>query len=459
MMRLCQLQAKKRKNENMSSGNIYRRLMEAAVPLLIGDILQQLYNMTDTIIIGRFLGSQAFAAAGISSTVMNLFTFIIAGFCTGISIVFANAYGQADFSTFRKETYLTIVPGGMLAMFFGLTGLMLVRPILQLLQTPVELLNYAQDYLTVILAGMPAVYFYNLGAALLRSVGKFSTALMFLIGAVSFNIVADCFLIEVFQWGIRGAAIATVASQTVSAAGCFFYIKKNYSYLLFGKKECVIQKSLVKKTLSYGLVSALHQSSLYLGKAMVQRSVNEIGIYAVSAFTASTRIEDFVNAFGSSMSQSVSIFTAQNYGAGSLIRVKNGVRSGMIITVLLSLFSSVVLFFGAGLLMQLVLAVSTGREFEAGFSYLQTIACFYVFCFIGNVFVGYFRGIGKVERPFLGTTLHISIRVILSFLLTPLWGLSAVAVATGVGWIAVVIFQGVAYKICGRKVFAKPFEL
>ena len=105
---------------------------------------------------------------------------------------------------------------------------------------------------------------------------------------------------------------------------------------------------------------------------MVQRSVNEIGIYAVSAFTASTRIEDFVNAFGSSMSQSVSIFTAQNYGAGSLIRVKNGVRSGMIITVLLSLFSSVVLFFGAGLLMQLVLAASTGREFEAGFSYLPS---------------------------------------------------------------------------------------
>lgn len=129
----------------------------------------------------------------------------------------------------------------------------------------------------------------------------------------------------------------------------------------------------------------------------------------------------------------------------------------MILTVLLSLLSSAVLFFGAGPLIQLVLAASTGREFEAGFSYLQMIAFFYVFCFVGNVFVGYFRGIGKVELPFLGTTLHISIRVVLSFLLTPLWGLSAVAVATGVGWIVVVIFQGIAYKICGRKVFAKSF--
>lgn len=438
-------------NERLLTGNIPAALASAAVPLLLGDILQQFYNTIDAFIIGRYMGNEAFAAVGVDSTVMNLFVFILVGFCSGISVIFANAYGAGDTRTFRQEVYLTVLPGGAVVVGFSLLAFAFTTPILRLLQTPDGVLSYAQSYLRIITLGLPTTYFYNLGAALLRGIGRFQSAVVFLSVSVALNLVGDYLLVAVVPLGIAGAAYATVFAQLVSAVLCFVYVKKNCRELLFTREDCTINKALVRKTMEFGSAAAMHQSSLYLGKMLIQGIVDSIGLYAITAFTAATRIEGFVNAFGSSICQSCSVFTAQNVGVGAQDRVKRGLRAGMLLALAVNAVTAGGMFFFAAPLIRVLLASPTAEEIAAGVAYLKIVAVFYALCFIGNVFVGYYRGIGQAFLPFLGTTLHISVRVLVSWMLADRLGLSAVGIATGIGWTVVVVFHTSAYFVLQRR--------
>lgn len=443
-------------NQQLITGSIPAALASAAVPLLLGDILQQFYNTIDAFIIGRYMGSEAFAAVGVDSTVMNLFVFIIVGFCSGISIIFANAYGGQDVKTFRQEVYITLVPGGAASVLLGLLAFALTTPILRALQTPESALGYAQVYLRIITLGLPATYLYNLGAALLRAVGRFKAAVAFLAVSVLLNLVGDWLLVAVIPVGIAGAAYATVFAQLFSAAMCFLYIGRTSGELLYGRGDWQLNKSLARKTLEFGSAAALHQSSLYIGKMLVQGIVDGIGLYAITAFTAATRIEGFVNAFGSSICQSCAVFTAQNMGVGAHERVKKGFWAGMRLALCVDAATAGVMYFFASPLIRVLLASPTAEEITAGVQYLKIVAVFYVFCFIGNVFVGYYRGIGQAFLPFAGTTLHISARVALSWLLARRMGLGAVALATGAGWVLVAVFDTAAYIYLTRRQSKEP---
>lgn len=445
----------KQQNEQMISGSIPSALAAAAVPLLFGDILQQFYNTIDAFIIGRYMGSEAFAAVGVDSTVMNLFMFIIVGFCSGISIIFATTYGAEDIKSFREEVYLTSVHGGVVVVVFSLLAFALTTPILRLLQTPESALGYAQTYLRIVTLGLPTTYYYNLGAALLRAIGRFREAVLFLGVSVAINLVGDWLLVAVIPLGIAGAAYATVGAQLISAVACFAFVKKNHYELLFTKEECHLNRSLVRKTFEFGSAAAMHQSSLYIGKMLVQGIVDSIGLYAITAFTAATRIESFVNSFGSSICQSCSVFTAQNVGVGAHKRVKQGFRVGMLFALIVNAVTAGAMFFFASPLIRVLLSDPTAEEIAAGTAYLKIVAVFYIFCFIGNVYVGYYRGIGQALLPFAGTTLHITVRVVLSWVLTQRLGLSAVGVATGIGWVVVAGFHTVAYWVLQRKEIAE----
>ena len=232
-------------------------------------------------------------------------------------------------------------------MFFGLTGLMLVRPILQLLQTPVELLNYAQDYLTVILAGMPAVYFYNLGAALLRSVGKFSTALMFLIGAVSFNIVADCFLIEVFQWGIRGAAIATVAAQGLSVVLVYWKMIREDTVYRVDWRAIRIDRHYLRQIIAIGLPSGIQNAVVSLSNVVVQSNINSFGEIAMAGCGAYSKLDGFALLPSGSFSLALSTFVSQNIGAKEYERAKKGAAFGLVATMVISELAGAFIYFAA----------------------------------------------------------------------------------------------------------------
>lgn len=425
-------------NKTLLEGNISRQLIVLAIPLLVGNILQQLYNAADSLIVGHFLGTDAFASVGISGTVMNLFIFILNGFCMGLSIIFSRLYGAGESKRFREEVFVAIGYGTLATILLGGLFMTATGAILRLIGTPGELIPYARAYLFVILAGLPFTYFYNLFSGILRSIGNTRAALYFLAIAIAANVILDCLFIAGFHAGTAGAAAATVLSQLLSAICCFFYIKIQYPDLLCRREDFGLHLELLSQTLRFGITSALQESSLYIGKILVQGAVNTLGTPGIAAYTATMRIEGLANSFGDSCANAMSVLISQNLGAGNRDRVRGGLVHGLRLNVCLAVILSALMFVGSAAGIRLFLSDSDALPLAHGVSYLKTVSFFYILCFTGCSFVGYFRGTGRLHVPFLCTTIHITLRVILSYLLVDRLGLSAIAVATGLGWLLAV---------------------
>ena len=302
------------------------------------------------------------------------------------------------------------------------------------IKTPVALTGYVSAYLYIILASLPAAFLYNLYGALLRSVGRANAALAVLAGAVTVNLALDVWFVAGLGLGIAGAAWATAASQTVSAVLCIVYLRRAMPETMITRADCRVDAELLRRTAHYGFVTALHQSSLYIGKLLVQGAVNTGGTELISAYTATTRIEGFANSFGDSGAAATSVLAAQNYGAGKHERVEETFRKSLAVMLLMGLLSSAVMYVTAAPLTAFMLGTGSGAAFENAAAYMRTVALFYVLCYTGNTFAGYFDGIGRVSVPFIGAAGHIALRALLSWLWVDALGLRAVALATGIGW-------------------------
>ena len=411
----------------LTQGSIPQQLIWLTLPLICGNILQQLYNTVDAFIIGRFLGSTAFGAVGVAGTVMNLFIFILSGCCTGIAVLFAQCYGSRDLAAFRREGFQALVFGLSVTVVLGLGGLTLLEPLLALIQTPENIEHLVTEYLTVIFLGLPVTFLYNLGSAALRAAGNTLAALFPLMAATALNVGLDILFVGGFSMGIAGAAVATVLAQGFAALLALGYLRWRMPQLLFGREDLHLDWDMLRRTASFGLVSALQQSAVYIGKLLVQGAVNSMGNEAINAYTAATRIEGFANSFGDSGAEAVSVFVAQNTGAGEKKRVKRGFFTGMALMIALGLTMSLIMFVGARASMALMLGE--------------------VMCFIGSAYVGLYRGIGWVSVPVIGSSLQITIRVILAYALADSWGVAGVALATGIGWSAIITYQTVLYRV------------
>ncbi|WP_455500502.1 MATE family efflux transporter [Gemmiger sp.] len=436
--------------QELTQGSLPRRLAALAMPLALGNILQEFYNTADAFVIGRFAGQDEFAAIGVAGTVMNLFLFVLVGCCTGFSVLFARAYGQNDRDALHRQETAALAAGFLCtAVLMGL-GFGGMQPLLTLLQTPQSLQGYVAVYLRRIFAGLPAAFLYNLFSALLRSSGDTRAALAVLAASVAANLALDFLFVAGLSGGIAGAAAATVLTQVFSALVCYGYLRRAHKELLLSKADLRIDFPHLCTMLQFGLVTGLHQCSLYLGKMLVQGAVNTAGTEVIAAYTAATRIEGFANSVGSSTSSATSILTAQNFGAGKTDRVKGTFRCSICCTAALGAVSAVGMFALAPYAVPLLLGSHEGIAFAQGVRYLRMVSLFYVLCFTGNTFTGYYDGIGKVMLPFLGALGHISIRVVLSWLLFPYLGLNAVAVATGIGWLCGNLFWAVCLKPAAR---------
>ncbi len=438
-------------SNDLLHGKIKKEIFILAMPLFLGCLLQQLYNTVDSLIVGRFLGTGAFASTGVSGTVMNLFIFVLNGFCVGSSILFGQKFGAGKTKEFRQSVFTALSAGIVLTILFSILSIALLRPILHLIQTPDELIAYCVSYLRIILLGLILTYLYNLFSAVLRSIGNTKAALVFLIIAAILNIILDLLFIVVFQMGVAGAAVATVISQGISAVLCIIFIKHKYSEFLFTKEDIGIYPVLLSQALKLGLVSALHQSSLYLGKMLVQGAVNSLGTSCIAAFTATSRIEGLLGSLADSFSQSISIHISQNFGAHNTERVYKALRKGMSLLHLLYIILIPATFVFAKPLIDLFLNGADTFALSEGVKYLRLVAPFYILCFSGYSYVGYFRGTGRIIVPLFTTTLQLTCRVVFSYLLVGKLGLSAVAYATGIGWTALFITYSTMYLKFKRK--------
>lgn len=426
-------------------GKIKIEIFKLALPLFFGCLLQQLYNTVDSLVVGHFLGTIAFASTGVSGTVMNLFIFLLNGFCVGSSILFGQKFGAGKPKEFRESVFTALSAGVVLTIVLSILSISLLRPILKLIQTPDELIGYCSSYLKIILGGLILTYLYNLFSALLRSIGNTRASLVFLFIATVLNIILDILFIAVFNMGVSGAAAATVIAQGISALCCLIFIKSKYNEYIFSKNEIGFYPELLSQALKLGLVSALHQSSLYLGKMLVQGAVNSIGTSAIAAFTATSRIEGFLGSVADSFSQSISIHISQNYGAGNTERVYKALRKGMSLLHLLFIILLPLVFIFARGLIDLFLNGADPAALAMGVKYLRLISPFYILCFSGYSYVGFYRGTGRLTVPLFSTTLQITTRVVFSYILVSKLGLPAVAWATGAGWILVFSSYSIIY--------------
>ncbi len=245
----------KTRTHDLTAGSIPQHMLRLAAPLILGNILQQLYNAVDAFILGRCAGGLEFAAVGIAGSVMNLFLFMITGACTGVSVIFAQLFGANDLETFRREHFLSLVFGLLCTLACSAIGFLCLPLLLRVIQTPQELTGYVTAYLTVILISLPAAFVYNLYGALLRAIGRATAALMALAVAVTANVGLDVLFVAHFGWGIAGAAWATAASQAVSAVICMLYLRRGTPQLLFARSGCRMDAPLLRRTARYSFVT------------------------------------------------------------------------------------------------------------------------------------------------------------------------------------------------------------
>lgn len=430
--------------KTLTEGSILSYMLTLSLPLMLGNLLQQFYNTVDAFVLGRFAGPEAFAAIGIASSIMNLFLFAVAGACTGLSVLFSQFYGAGEMARFRQEHYLTLCVGLPLSLGLGGIGILCLPKLLVVIQTPTSLTEPVKEYLILVLAALPASYLYNLYSALLRSIGRADISLLALAGAVGVNLFLDVLLVS-HGYGIFGAALATAIAQVFSFLLCLGYLLWKQPDTVFRRCDRKLDRTLLKKNGHFAFVAGLHQSSLYIGKLIVQGAVNTGGTELITAYTATTRLEGFVNSFGDSGAAATSVITAQNLGAQKLNRVQKTFHVSLWFLLLLGLFCSVVMYATSNIAVSFLMETKEGSALLCAQQYMRWIALFYPLCFTGNTFAGYFDGCGKVSIPFCGAVTHISLRAVLSWLFVSKYGLNAVAVATGIGWILVNLIWTVFY--------------
>ena len=443
---------------HLTSGRIAPQLLRLCLPLLAASALQQLYNIINSLVVTYYLGSSAFSALGVAESVMNLFIYVITGACMGASVLIAQFFGEENYPRLRQQLYVSAVLIGGCSILAIILGQVFLSPLLQLIQTPAELMADVTVYLRVILAGMIFTFTYNYLAATLRALGDTKAALLFLFISLGYNLCAAWLLVGVLKMGIMGTALATASAQLLSSVLCVIYIKKHRPFLRVGREDMRMDPVLIRRTSSYAAVVALQQSSLYLGKLLVQSSVNAISLVStapISAFTAATRLENFLLAFGSSGCEALAIFIAQNKGAGQHDRALRGLKLGLVMMVAMGLCFTLLLRLAAAPLSAIFLE-PTDPGTALCISYLQLISYFYLLAFAGNTFIGWFRGTGRMNIPFVGTTIQIVIRVTGTYLLAGTMGLGAVALATGVGWTVIVCFHSSMFLLERKNIWPRP---
>lgn len=439
--------AAKKQDRSLTEGSLMRHLIYLAIPMVFGNILQEFYNTIDAFVVGRYAGEAEFAAIGIAGSVMNLFLFIIVGCCTGFSILFAQAYGQNDMKELRRQHFSGLLAGALVTVILMAVGGLGMNLLLKLLKTPADLQGFVSTYLIFIFLSLPAVLFYNLFASLLRSAGDTKAALYVLAAAVGMNLVLDIIFVALCHQGIKGAAVATAMTQVFSAVAAYIYLRCTHREMLLTREDCRIIGHRVSRSLMFGLTTGLHHCSIYLGKIMVQGVVNTGGTEIIAAYTAATRIEGFANSFGSSGSTATSILTAQNHGAGLEARVRATYKDSLLLLGAMGLASTAFMLISAPQTIGFMLGTHEGLAYTEAIRYFRTVALFYLFCFVGNTFTGHFNGEGRVSLPFIGALGHISFRVIGSYLMFGHLGLTAVALATGIGWLGACIYWLIKIKL------------
>ena len=411
-----------------------------ALPIAIGNLFQIFYSLADTRIVGQYLGETALAAVGATSSLNNMIIGFLMGMTNGFAIIVSRYYGAKDEKNIRKSVAATFVLGIVMAIVLTFFSVVFLRQILGALNTPSELMDGAYNYFRIILLGMIAAMLYNVCAGLFRAIGDSITPLVFLIISSFMNIGLDLLFVSRLNFGVEGAAAATVLSQIISFAACLIYMIKKYTILHFGMAELRLEKDMVKAMFGIGCSMGFMNSLINLGSVALQGAINSLkDANYIVAHTAARKITEIFmlpfTVFGSTMAT----FCGQNLGANKPDRIKKGLRQTIIITWIWCAGVVVMSYTVVPYMVQMITATKVQMVIDTASLYLRVNTILYfvtaVICILRNAM----QGIGDSITPVISSSLELLCKVLIAFLLTPYFGYWAIILSEPVSWVIMVI--------------------
>ena len=439
---------------NLTEGGITGTLLKFTLPMMAGALLQQCYNIADTLIVGQFVGPEALAAVGSAYTLMVFLCSILLGLSLGSSTVFSQQYGAGNLEALRHSSYVSFTLILSITVLLNVVAFLALDPILRFLQVPSEVYPLMHDYLWIIFWGILFTFIYNFYAALLRAVGDSVTPLWFLSLSVVLNILLDLLFILSLHWGIQGAAAATVIAQGSAAIGIAVYTYRKRPELRIHRQDIYFDRATVKEITAFSTLTCVQQSVMNLGILLVQGLVNSFGTVVMAAFAAAVKIDAFAYMPVQEFGNAFSTFVAQNFGAHKRQRIRRGIRQALLISCLFSLTVSLLIFLFAEPLMLIFVKPYETEILRIGAQYLRIEGAFYALIGILFLLYGYYRSLRMPGMSVILTVLSLGTRVALSYALAamPAVGVTGIWWSIPIGWFIADLVGIVYYKMSATRV-------
>lgn len=425
---------------DLTQGNTLKRILSFCLPLMTGQIFQQLYNMVDSVIVGRFAGTAELSAVGSTGALSFMVIGFVLGLCTGFSIPISHAFGEKVFSKLRafyiNSIYLTVFLSAVLT----LITVILTGRILKAMNTPDDIYNLAYDYISIVFYGLTATFFYNLFACVMRSLGDSRTPLILLIISSALNIILDLLFVISFKMAVRGVAIATVMAQSFSAVLAFIIIRKKFDILRLEKGEARPDIRKCGHLLFNGLPMALQVSVTATGSIMLQSAVNRLGSTVIAAVTVASKIQLMLVLPSESIGITMATFCGQNVGACRIDRIKDGMVKAVMVGLVYSLFAMSIAGFFGNELAALFVSKSQTQVINYVVRFLNTCIWFYPILSVLFTLRNAIQGMGYSFPAMFAGVFELAARGIMGFIFIPVYGYSAVCIAHPMAWSAAVVF-------------------
>ena len=422
---------------NLTEGNITKAIIIFAIPMIIGNFLQQFYNIVDTIIVGKFIGSSALAGVGSSYTFMIFITSIILGLCMGSGALFSIEFGNKNIDKLKLDIFISFVLIGILSIFINIFVFIFIDEIILFMKVPDEVYILSKNYLLIIFGGIIFTFLYNYFSSLLRALGNSVIPLLFLAISAITNIFLDLLFIVGFNAGVKGVAYATIISQGISGVGILLYTFYKFPWLIIKKEDIKISKNAIKEIFQYSFLTSVQQSVMNLGILMVQGIINSFGTTVMAAFAVAVKIDSFAYMPVQDFGNSFSTFIAQNFGAEKIERIEKGINKSMKIVLIFCLFVSTFVYIFAEKLMLIFVNSSEIEILRIGKQYLRIEGIFYWGIGFLFLFYGFYRAVKKPEMSVVLTIVSLGTRVLLAYFLSKIEYIGVLGIwwSVPIGWI------------------------
>ena len=437
--------------KEMTSGAPLPLILNFTLPLLLGNLLQQTYSLVDAAIVGKFLGINALASVGASSSVIFLILGFCNGCCGGFGIPIAQKFGAHDYSTMRKYVWASLKLTTVMSILIAIVTSLLCAFILRTMRTPENIFYDAYLYLLITFIGVPCTFFYNLFSCIIRALGDSKTPFWFLLFSTILNILLDLFCILVLGWGVAGASIATVVSQGLSAFLCYHYMMRKFEILQATPSERRFDRRLALNMLGIGVPMGLQFSITAIGSIMLQSANNALGTACVAAFTSAMRIKMFFLCPLESLGMAMATYCGQNYGAGKPERIWSGIKASFLLMGVYVVANFFILWFGAKYMALLFVSAAEVEIIKDTELFLHIAATFFPTLGLLCILRYSIQGVGYTTLAMLSGVSEMIARILVSVLAVPAFGYIAVCFGDPTAWMAADLFLVPTFIVIYRR--------